>query len=166
MFDLHGNYVLNINKIKVKKDNIVGMKTGHNDYSLDVIVPGEKEQLRQRLAAIGGHAFTVTFVDSYLNKYRESYLKRMVDSKVKKTRGVVDSLFVAEYSKAGRFHLHGCVLVKDIRVISNVRRKMCKYGICKVKYIDDAQGWAAYCVKDIQDKVVDTPAVDPGGKIN
>lgn len=129
---------------------------GHKSNSLDAIMaPAKKEGKKamenriEAIAAKGGTAFTVTFTDSYLNKYKDKYLENEIRQLTKKTKGVTDFEFVAEYSKVGRFHMHGVVLVKDVKVLANLRRKYGKFGICKVKAINNTQGWAEYCVKNI-----------------
>lgn len=143
MFDETGQFVKNLNKIPV----------GHNNNSLDVIMPPKPiEWFRtevERIGAKGGRAFTVTFTDTFLNKYKEKYLEAQVNIIVKKTKGVIEHIFISEYSSAGRFHLHGVVLCKDLPSLGNVRRKMSKFGICKVKVIDNSPKWADYVVKSM-----------------
>lgn len=153
MFTETGEFVRNLNKLPVSKVK----KVGHNNNSLDVIMPEKRtEILRNEIEALGargGRAFTVTFTDHYLNKYKEEYLEREVNKTVKKTKGVIDHIFVSEYSEAGRFHLHGVVLCKELKNLGTVRRKMAKYGICKVKMIDNSPKWADYVVKSKIQKV-------------
>lgn len=132
---------------------IFGGKTaGHKSNSLDAIMARDgSDVLYARIEAIGakgGRAFTVTFKDEYLNKYKETYLEQQIRTLTKKTKGVLDFEYVSEYSKTGRFHLHGCVLVQDIKVLASLRRKYSKFGICKVKVVDNSVGWATYCLKD------------------
>lgn len=152
MFSETGEFIPNLNKRPVNYK-----KVGHNNNSLDVIMPEKRtEWLKaeaERIGAKGGRAFTITFTDHYLNKYREQYLENEVNNIVKKTKGVIEHLLISEYSEAGRFHLHGVILCKELKHLGNVRRKMSKFGICKVKVIDNSPKWAEYMVKSKIQKV-------------
>lgn len=147
MFSKTGKYVKNINKLPVEP------RQGHNDKLLDVIMPGNREGVIQKViqdvGAKGGRAFTVTFTDHFLNKYKESYLEFKVNKITARTKGVLEYCFASEYSDAGRFHLHGVVLCTDLPSLSNVRRKLARFGIVKVKVIDDSVKWSIYCTKQM-----------------
>lgn len=129
----------------------------NNCNSLDAIIApaatlGGKVMLHkhlEELGAKGARAYTVTFKDDFLNKYKEAYLEHEARMLTKRTRGVLDFEYVGEYSKTGRFHMHGAVLVKDVKVLANLNRKYSKYGISKCKCITDTVGWADYCVKSL-----------------
>lgn len=126
-----------------------------NSNSLDAIIAPETtsggnvtlQRHLEELGAKGARAYTVTFKDDLLNKYRRAYLEHEVRMMTKRTRGVIDFEYVGEYSKTGRFHMHGAVLVKDVKVLANLNRKYSKYGICKCKCITNSVGWAEYCLK-------------------
>lgn len=127
---------------------------GHNDNLLDVIVPEKRRQVIwddiEDIGRHGGRAITVTFTDKHLSMYSKLYLEQSVNKDITHTRGVIKSRLISEYSATGRFHLHGALLTKDLKTLSNVKRKMSKYGICKIKVIDDSPGWATYCVKQVR----------------
>jgi len=126
---------------------------GQNNNSLDVIMPGEpKKRLYdeiERIGSKGGLAFTITFTDQILFKFREKYIESEVNKIIKKTKGVIDHCFISEYSATGRFHMHGTILFKEVKNSTNLRRKLSKFGITKVKAIDNSPGWAAYCTKSM-----------------
>lgn len=128
---------------------------GDNCNSLDAIIApvatyGGNVTIQrhlEELGAKGARAYTVTFKDGILNKYKEAYLEHEIRMLTKRTHGVIDFEYVGEYSDTGRFHMHGAVLVKDVKVLANLNRKYAKYGICKCKCIDNSVGWAEYCTK-------------------
>lgn len=133
----------------------------HNGKSLDAIMRGqpngveEKEQQALKIRGIGdlgGRAYTITFTDMNLCKYKESYLYCTVMSICQKTRGVTDFAFVPEYSEAGRYHLHGAILCKELKQYGTVANKLRRaFGIVKVKDIHDTVGWYMYCRKQYAD---------------
>lgn len=134
---------------------------GDTSNSLDAIIARDRYHSNEatlarmeELGAKGARAYTVTFRDEFLNKFKEAYLEHEIRMITKKTRGVIDFEYVGEYSKTGRFHMHGAVLVKDVKVLANLNRKYSKYGICKCKYIDDSVGWADYCLKSRTPKTI------------
>lgn len=127
------------------KNNIV---RGHKNNSLDVIMAPKPiewvKSVAHRLCDGGAHALTVTFTDTYLFKYKERYLLSEVGKVMKGTRGVIGYILCNDISKSGRFHLHGVVKFKDIKVITNLRRKLSTFGISKVKVIDNSPKWVDY----------------------
>lgn len=145
MFTATGKYAKNLNKVKVSHngellDSIVAKKGTEEGYN-------EVYSKVEHLGAIGGRAFTITFTDAWLLKYRMNYLYTTVVNEIMHTRGVKDHVMVPEISEAGRFHLHGVIACKDLASLSNVRRKMTKYGMVKVKVITNSKYWANYVMK-------------------
>lgn len=128
---------------------------GQNCNSLDAIMApvasktGKVQQQEhiESLGAKGARAYTVTFNDRMLNMYKEDYLEKEINRLTKMTKGVIDHEFISEYSKTGRFHMHGAVLTKDVKTLANLNRKYGKFGICKCKVITNSVGWAKYCDK-------------------
>lgn len=132
---------------------------GHKDKLLDVIMPETPsvatterslERLRYDLEDIcrhGGHAMTITFTDKNLLTYTECYLLGQVNNVCKRQKGLIRYIFINDYSSNGRFHLHGVILVKDIAVITKLRKKLRKFGMTKCKLIDDSPKWTRYCVQ-------------------
>lgn len=137
-FDQYGNY-----------------NAGHNNKTLDVIMAGQidgtenVDKLQDKIekyASEGGRAYTITFTDILLNKYKDRYLMLQVEKMIKRTKNVLKYVFIKDLSATGRFHLHGVILAKRIEVYEIVRKKMSKnFGICKVKFVDNTQKWADYC---------------------
>jgi len=130
---------------------------GQNNNSLDVIMPGEPTKriytAIEDIGAKGGLAFTITFTDQILFKFKEKYIESEINKMIRKTKGVIDHCFVSEFSATGRFHMHGAILFKEIKNVTNLRRKLSKFGITKVKAIDNSPGWAAYCTKSMAQPV-------------
>lgn len=127
---------------------------GHKNNSLDVIMAEKPhksiEWIRRealRVCEGGSHAVTITFTDDYLFKYKERYLMNEIEDLLKKTRGLTSYVFVNDRSSSGRFHLHGVVKFKDLKVITNLRRKLSQYGITKVKQIDNDEKWCGYMIE-------------------
>lgn len=122
----------------------------HNDNSLDVIMAEKLNGTQEyKLIAdeIGGHALTITFKDSILFQYKETYLIAEVNKIFKKTKGIKRYCFINDYSNTGRFHLHGVIKVDDLSWILKLRRKLNKFGITKVKLIDNLPKWNKYCIE-------------------
>lgn len=148
---------------KVRQTELFGIPNrGQNCNLLDAIMApkpvGYASQYTrmESLGAKGARAYTVTFTDKILSMYKEAYLEHEIRILTKKTRGVIDYEFKGEYSDTGRFHLHGLVLVKDVKTLANLNRKYSKYGIYKCKVIDDSPGWAKYCLKAMLEDVKTT----------
>lgn len=110
------------------------------------------ESVHNRIDIIGtdgGRAFTITFTDKLLRTFRPEYLYTIATTEVKKTRGVIDYEFVGEYSDTGRYHLHGVISTNDVKVLATLNRKLRKFGILKIKMVNNTTGWADYCTKQL-----------------
>lgn len=94
-----------------------------------------------------GRALTITFTDDVIMKYKERYIMGEIYKVLNKTRCVLSFIMVADWSKVGRFHMHGAFCVTDITKITGLRRKLSKYGFTKVVPITNSLRWANYCIK-------------------
>lgn len=93
-------------------------------------------------------AVTISFRDEVLFKYNEHYMVNMVDKILKGTKNVLRYCMVVDYSKVGRFHMHGVILLHDILKSQYVKNKITKEcGNVKFKNIDNAVKWSDYCVE-------------------
>lgn len=124
-----------------------------NDEVLDVIMARDPvEALRSRCEQLAhcGHACTITFTDFQLAKYREEYLAREVDQCLRKIKKLEQYIFIADWSVTGRFHFHGMVQVKDLRVLQYLKSRLQRKGlagIIKHKLIDNLPLWIEYMLK-------------------
>jgi len=104
------------------------------------------EDIIERMS-VNGRAITITFREDIIIKYKEKYLMIDLYNLLGKTRCVLKYILVADWSVSGRFHLHGTIQVTDITKITNIRRKLNRYGMTKIGPINNTLIWADYCVK-------------------
>lgn len=93
------------------------------------------------------HAITVTFTDDQLYRNTERYLCDEVNKVFKSVRHVQQYILISDISCTGRFHLHGAMSIYNIHAITTLRRKLSRFGITKVKLIDNTVKWSNYCVE-------------------
>jgi len=138
-------------------------QVARNNKLLDVIMSDqdERDEVTKDLQLDNSYAITLTFTDDYLFKYNEHYLMVDVRKTLSKLKNVVTFVLVNDYSKAGRFHLHGTIVFKSLVSITHVRRVLSKYGITKVKPIDNIAKWAKYCTEQFSPDGKDGVKLDP-----
>lgn len=109
-----------------------------------------KEQFEQA-ASTGGLAYTITYSDTNLARYRETYLIQYTLEIIRKTKGYKLCSMIPEYSKTGRIHMHGVIKMGTMANHSTLQRKLRReFGMIKVKPIDNTVKWRDYCFKDKQ----------------
>lgn len=148
-------------------ENTEEYRAVENTNLLVGIIPRPEQLLEERIermGAIGGKAITITFTNKWILKYNERYLLNQVETLTKKTRYVVDHVYVPEHSKIGRFHIHGIFYVTNIRGVTNLLKKLDQFGKITIKTIDDSPKWAKYCVKSMVPEKDKPPGLAETGK--
>lgn len=121
-------------------------KVGSAEWQLD------QQRMLMQLAADGGRAYTITFTDHNLWKYKEQFLYDTVEILLKKTKGVLRWCLIPEYSETGRYHMHGVILCNTLQSHSRIQRKLRRnFGIIQIKCIDNSRRWMLYCMKQYND---------------
>lgn len=93
-------------------------------------------------------AVTISFRDEVLFKYNEHYMMNLVEKDLKSTKNVLRYCMIVDYSKVGRFHMHGVVLLQNVLKSQYLKNKLTKScGNVKFKNIDNSVKWADYCVE-------------------
>lgn len=116
--------------------------------------PGTLEEVRDKILEIGSVkglqpiAVSVSFTDDNLLKYNEFYLLNKLEKVLNGTKNVIQYCMVVDYSKVGRFHLHGILTLNDVLKSQYLKNKITKEcGNVKFKPCDNVLGWAEYCLK-------------------
>lgn len=137
---------------RIKKSTVAG--SGNNILDKITASGHSAKEVLDLMEIMGrdGRAITITFDDYTLMKYTEKYLMVDIENIMKKTRCVLKYTLVADWSKVGRFHLHGVIIFTDITKIQGLRRKLAKHGRTKVVVITDSVGWSEYCMKQYSDE--------------
>lgn len=150
-----GRNVETLDDIMPRKEDDDGIIRRREWKDIERSLGANIESVKDRIELIGtdgGRAFTVTFTDKLLRTFKPAFLYQSVIQQIKKTRGVVDFEFVGEYSDIGRYHMHGVISVKEVKVLATLNRKLRKYGILKIKMVTNTVGWAEYCTKQLMPK--------------
>lgn len=96
-----------------------------------------------------GLAYTITYTDNNLAKYRQRYLIEYTYKMIRSSKGYKLCQLIPEYSETGRLHMHGVIKMGTTANHATLQRKLRKeFGIIKVKTMTDTNRWMEYCYKD------------------
>lgn len=142
MFASDGSYI----------PSIIAQSIGGNNTILDTIIaPNAQERVQAAkdiIRSMDGFAITITFTDRMLFEYREKALLVAIYNRLNKIRNILQFCFVSDWSRNGRFHLHGTIKLKDFTKIQYIKNKLRPItGIVKAVLITNTNIWADYCVQ-------------------
>lgn len=89
---------------------------------------------------------TITFKDSTLRIYKDEYMFTQIMKYLKKKPYLKCGL-VADYSKTGRFHLHGIIEFQDITKVKTIKNYFSRtYGQIHINRISFYDSYVKYCI--------------------